>query len=171
VAGGALLITCAANENDGYKMQLGMAAGENIDLSGPNYLYLSVTFAINDVDQTDVLLGVCVTDTTCLDGVSDGMYFRSVDESALLYFVTEKNSVEGATAVATLTDDAYVTAEFYFDGATVYHYVNGALTGSTARSDATFPNDELLRLTVEFLTGEAVANTCTIKELKMIYVG
>ena len=105
-----------------------------------------------------------------LDFTTDGMYFRSVDGSALLYFVTEKDSVEGATAVATLADAVDITAEFYFDGSTVYHYINGVNTGSTANSDATFPNDELLRLTLEFLTGEAVANTCKIKWVRLIQI-
>lgn len=169
VAGGALVITSAANENDGFQMQLGNAnTGEWVDFSGPYNAYFGIQFQVNDADQTDVLFGVCVTDADCLGAVADGMYFRSVDESALLYFVTEKDSVEGATAVATLTDAADVTAEFYYDGATVYSYINGTQTSSTANSDATFPNDELMRLTMEFLTGEAVANTCTIKWVRLI---
>lgn len=172
-AGGALLITADALTDDGYKMQLGHGhggAGENVSLASPFPLYFGVRFAINDVDQTDCLFGVCITDTACIDGVSDGMYFRSIDGSALLYFVTEKDSIEGATAVATLTDDAYIEAEFLFDGVTVTSYINGAETSSTAATDATFPNDELMRLTMEFLTGEDVANTCTISHVRMIHV-
>jgi len=169
VAGGALLITTAANENDGYAMQLGNAnSGEWVSFAGPYNCYFGIQFQINDVDQTDCLFGVCVTDTDCIGAVTDGMYFRSVDASALLYFVTEKNSVEGATAVATLADGVDITAEFYYDGSTVYSYINGTETSSTANSDATFPNDELLRLTMEFLTGEAVANTCQIKWVRLI---
>ena len=171
LAGGALLITTAANENDGYQMQLGMAAGENIDLSAAYHLYLSVTFQLNDATQTDVLFGVCVTDTDCLGAVTDGLYFRKVDASTALQFVAEKDSVESAANAGTCADGVDIRAEYYFDGYTVYYYINGVLAGSLARSDASFPNNELLRLTVEFLTGEAVANTCTIKDLKMIYVG
>jgi len=173
VAGGALLITTDNADNDGYKMQLGHGAGgagENIDFSGAYPFYFGVRFAINDVDQTDCLFGVCITDTSCLDGVTDGMYFRSVDESATLSFVTEKDSVESATSVATLADDTYIVAEMYFDGSTVYHYINGTLTGSTANSATTFPNNELLRLTIEFLTGETTANTCTIDWIRMIQI-
>jgi hypothetical protein len=170
VAGGALLIQTAGNDDDGYQMQLGMAAGENVTLAGSQYLYLGVTFAISDVTQSDFLCGVCVTDTDCLGAVTDGMYFRKVDGSTLLYFVTEKNSVEGATAVATLANAGYTTAEFYFDGSTVSSYINGVFASSTARGDATFPNDELLRLTVEFLTGEVAVKTCTITDLRMIHI-
>jgi hypothetical protein len=170
VAGGAMLITTAGAENDGVKMQLGSTAGESIDLSGPFPVYFGTQFCISDVDQSDVLVGICVTDTGCLDGVTDGIYFRSVDESALLYFITEHGSVEGATAVATLADATDITVEFYFDGTTVYHYVNGALTGSVARTDATFPHDQLMRLTIEFLTGAVATPTCTIKWVRLIQI-
>jgi len=173
VAGGGLVITTAASENDGWSMQLGHAnAGEWLGLTGPYYAYFGTEFAINDVDQTDVFLGAAVTDTTLLGGVTDGIYFRSVDASAVLNFVIEKDSVESSTAAATLADDTYITAEFYWDGVGgyVYAYINGALVATIAETDASFPNDELLRLSVEFLTGENTANTCKIKWLRLIYI-
>jgi hypothetical protein len=169
-AGGALLITTDNLENDGISMQLGAAAGENIKFDARYPCYFGIRFAINDVDQTDCLFGLSVTDTDTLGGVTDGMYFRSVDASATLNFVTEKNSIESSTSVATLADNVYVTAEFYFDGGTVYAYINGTQQTSTASSAATFPNDEEMRLTLEFLTGEAVANTLTIEWVRMIHI-
>ena len=170
LAGGAMLITTAGADNDGVKLQLGSTAGESIDLSGPYPFYLGCELAASVVTQADLLVGLCITDTTCLDGVTDGVYFRNVDGSALLYAVTEKDSVEGLTAVATLAAASYITMEFYFDGSTLYHYINGTQTGSVARTDATFPNDELLRLTLEFLTGDNAAITCTVKWLRVIQV-
>jgi len=174
LAGGALLITTAANENDGYKMQLGHAstgAGENVDLSGRFPLYCGIEFAISDATQSDVLFGVAVTDTTVLDGVTDGMYFRKVDASTALTFVTEKNSVESVTAVATLANATYVKAEFLYDvDGYVYVYINDSLVTTVANSVATFPNDELMRLTLEFLAGEAAAKTLTVRSLRMIHV-
>lgn len=169
---GALLITTAGNENDGYQMQLGGAGGgECVSFAARYPTYFGIRFKINDVDQTDCLFGLCVTDTDCLGAVTDGMYFRSVDESAALYFVAEQNSVESASAVATLADDTWVIAEFLYDtDGTVDVYVNGSLAVSLADSDENFPNDELLRLTMEFLTGEAVANTCTIDWVRLIQI-
>jgi hypothetical protein len=168
--GGALLITSAANEDDGWSMQLGATAGESVKLDGNYPLYCGIRLAINDVDQTDFLFGVAVTDTAILGGVTDGMYFRSVDATAVVNFVTEKNSVESETAVATMVDDTYVTLEFLFDGVGVTAYADGVEITSTAAIGATFPNDEELRLSLEFLTGEAVANTCTVEWLRMVYV-
>jgi hypothetical protein len=113
---------------------------------------------------------VAVTDTAVLGGVTDGMYFRKVDASTSLTFVTEKDSVESSTACATLADATYVTAEFLYYNDTVTAYINGVEQTSTASSAVTFPNDEEMRLTVEFLTGEAVANNCTLEWLRMIHI-
>jgi hypothetical protein len=63
-----------------------------------------------------------------------------------------------------------VTLEFFYWGSNVYAYVDGTLMATIADSDVGFPNDELLRLTFEFLTGEAVANTCIIKRLRFIQI-
>ncbi len=170
VLGGALLVTTAANEDDGWSMQLGAAAGECVSFASRYPTYFGATFQINDVDQTDVLVGFTVTDTAALGGVTDGMYFRSVDATGVLNFVLEKNSVETVTAVATMTDDADIVAEFFYDAGSVKAYINGALVATIADSDVCFPNDELLRLTFEFLTGEAVANTCLLGSLRFIQI-
>ena len=169
-AGGAWLWTCAGNEDDGPSMQLGAAAGENVDLSAANPLYLRFKFAINDVDQTDLAFGVCVTDTAILGGVTDGLYFRSLDESAVVSLVAEKNSAETVIGSATMVDNTTITLEMLFDGATAYAYADGTLMGSLASGAPTFPDDELMRLSLEFLSGEATANTCTFYEVVMIHL-
>lgn len=171
-AGGALLITTAADDDDGWQMQLGAAAGENVKLNGAYHTYFGVQFTISDVTQSDVLLGLCITDVgpDCLGGVTDGLYFRSVDGSATLNLVTEKNSTEGTTAVATLVDAETITAEFLFDGIRVRPFIDGLPLAPTLYSAATFPNDEDLRLTVEFLNGAAGAETCQLNWLRMIHL-
>jgi len=173
IARGALLITCAGNDNDGYNMQLGHGhggAGENVAFDGPYPTYFGIKFKINDVDQTDHAFGLCITDTSAATAVSDGMYFRSVDESAVLYFVAEKDSLETVSAVATMADDTWITAEFYYDGTDVMAYIDGNLEVTVSNSDANFPNDELLRLTIALLSGEATANTCTIDWVRLIHI-
>jgi len=173
LARGALLITTAANENDGYAMQLGHGhggAGENVQFDGPFPTYFGIRFKINDVVDTDNLFGLCVTDTDCIGAVTDGMYFRSVDASGNLFFVLEKDSVETASVVALMVNDTWMTAEFYYDGTDVMAYIDGNLQVSVDKTDIAFPNNEALRLTVEFLTGEAVANTCTIDWVRLIHI-
>ena len=173
VSGGAVLLTAEAADNDGVKLQLGdelAGTGENVNFAADYPMYFSTKFQVNDADQTDVLAGFCITDTACLDAVTDGIYFRSVDESALLYFVMEQNSIESVTAVGTLVDATDVHCEFLYYGHNVYVYVNNVLMATIADTDANFPNDELLRLTFEFLQGEIAANTCTLKELRFIQI-
>ena len=171
LGGGALIITTAANENDGFQMQLSSPnSGEWLDFSGDYPCYFGIRFQINDADQTDCLFGACVTDSDCLGGVTDGMYFRSVDGSAVLNFVLEKDSAESTTAVGTITDATDIEAEWLYWNHNVYVYVNGSLVATIADTDAGFPDDELLRLTMEFLTGEAVANTCIIDYVRLIQI-
>ncbi len=172
VAGGALIITTAANEDDGFSMQLGNPnSGEWVQLNGSNYhTYFGIRFQGNDVDQSDFFFGLAVTDTALLGGVTDGVFFRSVDATGVVNFVLEKDSVETSTAVGTLVDDTYFTAEFYHDGTNVMVYVNGDLVTTIADTDDNFPDDEALRLSMEFLTGEAVANTCQIDWVRLIHI-
>jgi hypothetical protein len=170
-SGGALIFTCAGNEDDGFSMQLGNAnTGEWVDFSNPTVCYFGIQFQVNDADQTEVFFGTAVTDTALLGGVTDGMYFRTTDESAVLNFVLEQDSVETVTAVATLTDAADVTAEFYYDGTNVVAYINGSQVASVAATDTNFPDDELLRFSMEVLSGEAIANTCLVKWVRLIQI-
>lgn len=168
-AGGALIITCAGNEDDGWSSQLGNPnTGESISFAAEYPTYYGVRFQMNDVDQTECFFGLAVTDTALLGGVTDGMYFRSVDESADLYFVIERDSTETATAVATLTDATDIVCEFLYWGSNVQVYIDGVIVATIADSDANFPNDELLRLSFEVLSGEATANTCLAKHMRII---
>ena len=170
VAGGALLITTAADDNDGWSMQLGAVAGESVLLDGSYPCYFGVQFSISDVTDTDVLLGLTVTDTAVLGGVTDGLYFRSVDTSPTLNFVTENTNSEGTTAVATMVDATTITAEFLFDGDVVTPYIDGVAFASTDGAATTFPFDQELRLTVEFLNGDAGAETLTLNWLRLIHL-
>jgi hypothetical protein len=167
-AGRVGTITCAANENDGGSYQL---LGENIELTSDQDVYVGTKLQINDVDQTDLFFGLAVTDTALLGGVADAVYFESVDGSAAISSVTEKDSTETQNdSVGTLVDATDILLEFYFDGSssTVYFFIDGSLV---KEHTANIPDDEALRLTIEFLTGEATANTCNVQFLRVIQIG
>ena len=88
--GGALLLTTDAFENDGISMQLD---GEAFELTSDQRLvYFGIRLQISDATQSDLLVGLCITDTALLGGMTDGVYFRKVDGSTSLAAVTEKNS-------------------------------------------------------------------------------
>lgn len=155
--GGNMLMTCAGNENDGPQIQL---TGESFLLDGQYPCYFGVRFKLLDVDQSDFLAGLCITDTTLLGGMTDGIYFQTVDESGVLTIEIEKDSTASSGSIATLTDDTWVIAEFYFDGQYVDSYIDGTL--QTRLAVTNIPNDTELTVSLALLSGEATANTATI---------
>ena len=164
-SGGKGLITTAANENDGGNYQLN---GESFETTSYQDLYFGTKLAINDADQTDIIIGLAVTDTTLLGGLADGVYFESVDGSATLSAVTEASSTETQSdSVGTLVDATEIELEFYWDGTTVEFFVDGS---SVATSTTNIPATQM-RVSVHFLTGEATANTCTIDWIRCIQIG
>lgn len=166
-AGGELVITAGAGDNQGGQIQ-GLSEAFTFAAAYPTYFGASI--AVNDADQTDVFVGLAITDTSILDGVTDSIGFRSVDESAVISGMTEKNNVESVIAAGTLLDDTYMIVEFYSDGKTLHFYVNGSEVASQAVSVATMPNDEFLAPTIAFLTGEATANTLGVKWAKAFQI-
>lgn len=166
VTGGALNMTPSGTEDQGLQVQF----GEGFYFASKWPAYFGVKFANVDVDQADWIAGLAIWDTTLLGGVSDGLYFRSVDASAALTLVLEKDSAETETAVVTMADATYVTAEWYFDGDYVYAYVDGTLAATIASSNANFPNDEHLAASLALLTGEATANTLSVAWMRAIQI-
>ena len=160
-------ITCAADENDGGQYQL---LGEFFELTSDQDVYAGIEFQGNDVDQTDILFGLCITDTTLLGGMTDGVYWESLDGSATTSTVTEKDSTETQTdSVSTLTDATDQVWEIYCDGSSVYFFADG--TQSSTIHTTNIPDDEALTLSLAVLTGEATANTVNVKWLRAIQIG
>lgn len=97
--GGVLVITTDAADNDGANLQVN---GEAFSLAAAYPLYFGCKFRVlTDITQDDLLVGLCITDTDLLGGMTDGIYFRKVDASTTLNFVLEKNSTETVTAYGT----------------------------------------------------------------------
>jgi hypothetical protein len=166
VATESMLITTAANEYDGINLQL---KGEQFKLTASKPFYTGVKLKINDADQTDLLVGLAETDTALLAtgtahatdyGTTDVLGFLSLDAVATITTQTVTNGVVVGSAVSdtSLVDDTYVTLEMYWDGETLHYYTDGVLDTSTSGSLP--PGD--LTPTINFRTGEAVANTCRI---------
>ncbi len=165
-AGYAAELVTAANENDGISVQI---ADENFEFTSDQILYFGIELEIDEATQTDFLVGLCITDTALLGGLTDGVYFESVDGGLGVSTVTEKNSSETQSdSEGTLADDTLMYLEFYWDGTAVYFFINGVEVG---RVTLTVPDDEALRPSIEFLTGEAVAHTMKIRQARCIQIG
>ena len=167
---GELLITTAGAEDDGINMQLGGVAGECVLLDSSSSVYCGIRLKISDAPQSDLFFGLGVTDTGWSNGITDGAYFRKIDGTSNLEFVWEKNSLETAVVIGTIEADTYYTLEFYFDGSVLYVYVDGAAVAKRQLGRHTFPSDELLRLTLEALTGSTKSIIFNISWIRMIQV-
>jgi len=160
---GVLLITTDAADNDGVSIQW---KGEAFKLSGSNPCYFGARLKLSEVIQSDILVGLCITDTALLGGMTDGAYFRKVDASAVMSAVLEKDSAETTATALTMVDDTYVFLEIYYDGTSVHFYVNGVELTLLAQTN--LPNDEWLTPSIEVLTGEAVVKTCRLDKILAI---
>lgn len=168
-AGQTFRIITAADENDGLSAQLN---GESFELTSDQDLYFGIELSLNDATQTDYFVGLAITDTAILGGVTDRIGFEKLDGSTDVGFMVEKDSTETkSSAQGTAADDTFMVLEFYWAGAdsALYVFIDG--TEVTAPATTNLPNDEALRLSLELLTGEAVANNMTVKWLRVIQIG
>lgn len=157
VAGGWLLITNDAADNDLTSMQL---VGEAFKLVSGKRTFFEVKFTTSEATQIDLLFGLVITDTSPL-AHTDGIVFRKDDGDTNIDFASVKNSA-GTTsdAVATLAAATTTVLSFYFDGTDITLYKDRA---AIKRLYAiTFCDDEELTPTFHVQNGDAVVRTLTI---------
>lgn len=165
--GGALLITTDAADNDGANIQV---KGEAFKFTGSNkQIYFGTRFKISEATQSDFLLGLCITDTDLLGGMTDGIYFRKVDASTTMSFVLEKNSTETSTNFGTaIAADTWYTLEFLWDGTNVDWWVDGV--AQTRPATTNLCDDEWLTPSIHVLTGQASSLTAEVDWIRAISV-
>jgi hypothetical protein len=156
--GGLLLITNTAADNELVSLQ---KKGESFRFEAGKALFFEARFKVSDATQSDVVIGLQITDTTPLD-VTDGVFFIKADGAATVDFRVEKNNTATtASAMATMADDTYIRLGFYYDGSSeVQYFVNGTYTGSSVTTN--LPDDEDMTITIAIQNGEAAAKTMTV---------
>jgi hypothetical protein len=156
--GGLLVVTNDAADNDLDAFQ----GAESFKFTVGKQLQFIARFKLNSVTQADLMIGLYITDTDPIGGVTDGIYLRSDDGSADLDFVVEKNSTESvAETVATLVDDTFVEVELYYDGGdSIACFVNDVRVAGLPLDNA--PDDEEIALSFVIQNGEAVAKVLTL---------
>lgn len=166
--GGTLLLTTDANEDDGISMQL---AGESFELTADQgATYFGVKFQCSEATQIDWLVGLCITDTALLGGMTDGVYFEKLDGGTGISFTVEKNSTETqADALATFAAATDTIVEFFWDGTVLEAFINGVSVSTPALTN--LPGDEFLTPSIEVLAGSAAARTMTIDWIRAIQIG
>lgn len=168
--GGALLLTNSAADNDSIQLQ---KVGESFALTAGKRAFFKARFKISDATQSDLIVGLCVTDTTLMGatagaGVTDGVFFSKDDGVATLDVQCQKNATTGQTraaAIATLANDTFVTLAWAYDGKSeIGYFVNDVQVGTLAGTSAYLP-DTTLTASFGIMNGEAVAKTMTVDYL------
>lgn len=165
--GGVLLLSNAAADNDLCTLQRPVEAfkftsGKKIWFEGR----VKILDAGSDVTQSDVFLGLIITDTSLEAGLTDGVYFNKPDGTAgTIQFISTMNSTPTTqAAVATFVHNTFINLGFYYDGGTVLEvFVNNAKVATvTVALGTTLVNDEELTVTFGIQNGEAVSKVMAI---------
>lgn len=164
-AGGLLLITTAGAENDGANLQV---VNEAFKLAAGKPCYFGIRFKISDATQSDFLLGLCITDTDLLGGLSDGVYFRKVDGSTAITSVIEKDTSETESGTLLACDTDRHTYELIFDGSVVDFWVDGV--AQTRLAQTNLPDDEDLTPSIHVLTGDNAVITAEVDWIRTIQI-
>ena len=156
--GGLLLITNTAADDDLVALQ---KVGESYRFASGKELFFEARLKVSDATQSDVVVGLQITDTTPLD-VSDGVFFIKADGSTSVSLLVEKNGTATTTSsVATMANDTFISLGFYYDGASSIQYsVNGVVKGTSVTTN--LPDDEDMTVSIALQNGEAVAKTMTV---------
>ena len=155
--GGLLLLTNTAADNDLVALQ---KVGESYRFASGKKLFFEARFKVSNATQSDVVMGLQITDATPLD-VTDGVFFLKSDESTTISLLVEKNSTATTTSVGTLADDTYIRLGFYYDGnSSIQAFVNGTYVATSATTNLV--DDEDLTVSFALQNGNAVARTMTV---------
>lgn len=164
--GGVLLITNDAADNDSDQFQ---KIGESFLLTAGKKAMFKARFKVSDATESDVFMGLAVTDTTLLgatagDGVTDGIFFQKDDGSTTLTCYCQKDTTTGQTSgtAGTMADDTYIIVAWYYDGVNkLEYYVDNVHKGTLDASSTYLPDTEL---TVSFaiMNGAAPAKTMSV---------
>lgn len=171
-AGYKLLLTNAGNEYDGANIQV---RGETFKLESGKPLSFRAELKANEATQSDLLVGLCELKTDLLNVTGshaitstnvEGAFFYKKDGATTIKAESYEAGAEvaGVNAVAAMSvvDTIY---EIYWDGTTLYFYLDGVLVTSTT----SIPNGDLTP-SINFRNGAASVATLYVKELSCIQV-
>lgn len=120
-AGGVLVSTLDANDDDHmyyqYAGNTSTAVVETFKFVTGKKAWGKCRVKINEVIQSDFIMGLYVTDTDPITAIVDGVYFRKNDGSATLNLLQTLNSTSTTTTAGTMVADTYCTFGYYYDGA------------------------------------------------------
>lgn len=175
--GGWLTLTTNDAANDACQLQLN---GEPFKLAVGKPLWFECKVILADIDATDFFIGLAITDTTILAGVTHRVGFEN-DHDGNIDFLTEQDNTENSADTTVDIADGTIATEsttaktlaFYWDGVdTLTPYVDG--TAYTAMTDngttILVPDDEALTPTIAILAVGAAAESAYIDYIDIVSV-
>ena len=165
-AGGQLLITNDDADNDLDFFQL---KGESFKWDSSKRMFFSARFKTNDATQSEIVMGLQITDTTPLD-VTDGIFFLKIDGDTQPDLIIEKDNSSSLSVLEmnAMEDDTFVTLSFEYDpldvatGGAVFRAYQDDVQVGEITSTTNAPDDEELTISFGIQNGEAAAKTLTI---------
>ena len=156
--GGVLLITnAAADDNSSFQQKV----GESYLFESGKKTWFKSRFKVSDATESDFVMGLMITDTTPL-GASDAVYFIKFDSSTSMDIrVAKDGTLTTTSGVATIVDDTYIEASFFYDGKdSIKVFIDDVQVATSVTTN--LPDDEELRVTFGVQNGEAVAKTMSV---------
>jgi hypothetical protein len=149
VVGGAVRLDAAADEDDGLNCQ---QDGLSYYMASADRLYFGCRWAISEKTQSDAFVGLAIDDTAILASNPDDMIgFITHDGDANLdYIVRESTNGTATDTGQDLVNDTWVVTEFFYDGSSVYIFVDGS---AIATVTSNIPDDVFLKPTLAYLNG------------------
>ena len=162
--GGVLLLTNAAADNDFDSLQWGAPYESYLYESGKDFFF-KCRVKVNGATQSDMIVGLHITDTSPVAAITDGIYFLKSDGSTTVSLVVNKDSSATTTSAGTMADDTWTTLGYYYStkDRKFYIYKDNVQVGTSVNTNA--PNDEEIALSFTIHNEEAVAKTMSVDYL------
>jgi hypothetical protein len=166
--GGVLKLTNDNGTADNDYMQW---ASENWLLESGSEAWFRARWKASAASNSTLHIGLMITDTSPAD-VTEGIYFKVDGDGNLDFYVEEENSAESATAIATVSDDTYLSTSWYYNGVDeVMYFVDGVKKGTISVEDSDMPldsGDDQLTLSFGVLNDRTVTDSMSIDYLMMV---
>tara|TARA_B100001250_G_C19769856_1_gene776591 strand:+ start:786 stop:1559 length:774 start_codon:yes stop_codon:yes gene_type:complete len=154
--GGQVKLLTDNTDNDVINLQ---APGAGFKFANSKKLWFETRIALADVDKSGLFVGLAsnsgAADPSVQAEYIDAVGFGMVDGAAstALNHVVAKSSDETNASLDTataLTDGTYVVLSIYWDGSSLFFYVDGTLVSQPAVTN--LPDDVVVNPTIEFAT-------------------
>jgi len=166
VAGGVLSVVNDPADNDHYYVQ-SLGTPFSLQTAGKQ-AWFKTRFALDVVDESDVFVGLYVTDTTPVAGIVDGVYLHKADGDTTLQLVVVKDSTATTTDITEMVADEYVTVGWRYDGGdNIDIYLADVRVASCVTDN--LPDDVLLTPSFAVQNGAAAAVTLLLDYIFAAY--